>query len=101
VKSGATPTHYTPDGLAFDDGTELKADVIVFATGFAINMRELVGTIVGSKIESQLEDYWGLDSEGELRGAFTYTGRKFYSTPILTSQEYSAFFEPVTIGSLS
>jgi hypothetical protein len=65
VKSDANPTHYTPDGLAFDDGTELKAEVIVFATGFVGNMCEIVSTIVGSEIESQLGDFWGLDSEGK------------------------------------
>lgn len=71
------PTHYTSKGLAFSDGTEIKADVVVFATGFNGNMREMAGTIVGPQVESQLEDFWGLDSEGEIRGAFKHTGRKF------------------------
>ncbi|KAH8800359.1 dimethylaniline monooxygenase (N-oxide forming) [Xylogone sp. PMI_703] len=74
VKSNATATHYVPDGLAFSDGTELQADVIVFATGFIGNMRQLAGTIVGPQIENQLEDFWELDSEGEIRGAFKNTG---------------------------
>lgn len=26
--------------------------------------------ILGLKMESQLEDFWGIDNEGELRGAF-------------------------------
>lgn len=77
MKSDAAPTHYTSEGLAFSDGMEIKADVVVFATGFKGNMREMVGAIVGPQIEDQLEDFWGLDSEGEIRGAFKHTGRKF------------------------
>lgn len=41
------------------------------------NVRTIAGAIVGPEIEAQLEDYWGLDSEGEIRGAFKYTGREF------------------------
>ena len=85
MKSDALPTHYTPEGLAFDDGTEIKADVIVFATGFNCSMREMAGTIVGPEIEDQLEDLWGFNSEGEIRGAFKYTGRKFDVPVGLTS----------------
>ncbi|OAP62649.1 hypothetical protein AYL99_01876 [Fonsecaea erecta] len=74
VKSGSVPTHYTPDGLAFDDGTELKADVVVFTTGFVQNMRQIAGEIVGPQVADQLDDFWGLDAEGELRGAFKPAG---------------------------
>ena len=65
----------TATGLAFSDGTEINADVIIFKTGFLGNMRQLAGTIVGPEIENQLEDFWGLDKEGEPRGAFKPTGR--------------------------
>ncbi|OAL37634.1 hypothetical protein AYO20_03141 [Fonsecaea nubica] len=74
VKSGSSPTHYTATGLAFDDGTELKADVIVFTTGFVGNLRQIAGRIVGPEIADQLDDFWGVDAEGELRGAFKYAG---------------------------
>jgi hypothetical protein len=43
-------------------------------------MRQLVGSIVGPEIESQLEDFWELDSEGEIRGAFKNTGRELDET---------------------
>jgi hypothetical protein len=43
-------------------------------------MREIAGTIVGPEVESQLEDFWELDGEGEIRGAFKNTGRKFDKT---------------------
>lgn len=65
----------------------------MFATGFVGNLREMAGTIVGPEIEDQLEDFWALDSEGEIRGAFKYTGREFddalpdsISQPLTTMQ---------------
>jgi hypothetical protein len=80
VKSGGRLSHYTPDGLAFEDGTELKADVIVFTTGFVQNMRQIAGRIVGPEVEDQLDDFWGIDAEGEIRGAFKPAGRKYSPT---------------------
>lgn len=77
MKSGSPPASYTPDGLVLEDGTELKADVIVFTTGFVQNMRTIAGRIVGPEVEAQLRDFWGLNAEGELIGAFKYTGRKY------------------------
>jgi hypothetical protein len=77
VKSGSVPIQYTTNGLAFDDGSELKADVIVFTTGFVQNMRQIAGQIVGPEVADQLSDFWGVDAEGELRGAFKYAGRKY------------------------
>lgn len=82
MKSGSPPKSYTPDGLLLEDGTEVKADVIVFTTGFVQNMRSIAGQIVGPEIESQLLDFWGMDEEGELKGAFKYTGRKQPNNPL-------------------
>jgi hypothetical protein len=70
MKSNAIPTHYTPTGLAFSDGTEIPAEVIVFCTGFVGNMRTDVKRIFGKEVASQADDFWTLDSEGELKGAF-------------------------------
>jgi cation diffusion facilitator CzcD-associated flavoprotein CzcO len=72
----STPTSYTEAGILFDDGTELDADVIVFATGFEGNMRYLVRDIFGEEIAEQMGDFWGLDEEGEIKGAWKGTGRK-------------------------
>ncbi|KAH8816732.1 hypothetical protein F5884DRAFT_842242 [Xylogone sp. PMI_703] len=94
VKSGAIPIQYTEDGLLFDDGSELKADVIVFCTGFVGNMRHLAGAIVGPEIENQLEDFWGLNEEGEIRGAFKNTGHPgvwYVGGPIGVNRYYSRF----------
>ncbi|KAL9109087.1 MAG: hypothetical protein Q9227_006178 [Pyrenula ochraceoflavens] len=76
MKSNAPPTHYTSNGLAFSDGTELPADLIVFATGFEGNMRRMAAAIVGDEVAEQLDDWWCVDAEGELRGAWKPIGRK-------------------------
>ncbi|KAF2185908.1 FAD/NAD(P)-binding domain-containing protein [Zopfia rhizophila CBS 207.26] len=76
VKSGSAPVSYAANGLKFDDGTELEADIIVFATGYEGNMRLTASKIVEPKIAEKLDDCWQLDKEGEPRGAWKPIGRK-------------------------
>lgn len=59
---------FTRTGLLFKDGSILDADVIVLATGFEGNMRDAATKIVGTEIGSHLDEYMGVDAEGELRG---------------------------------
>ncbi|RAK97273.1 flavin-containing monooxygenase [Aspergillus ibericus CBS 121593] len=70
IKSNSHPTSFTPTGLLFADNTHLPADVVIFATGYKWNVRDTIGELFGPKIYDQVEDYWGLDKEGEIRGAF-------------------------------
>lgn len=70
MKSDAVPTHYTPTGLVFSDGTEIPASVIIFSTGFVGNMRTDVARLFGKEVASKADDFWGLDGEGELKGVF-------------------------------
>ncbi|KIX97660.1 uncharacterized protein Z520_06438 [Fonsecaea multimorphosa CBS 102226] len=74
IKSDALPTRYTEDGLQFSDGTEIQADVIVYATGFVGNIRQTVYETLGDDVATQVEDFWGLNHEGELLGAFKPSG---------------------------
>ncbi|KAF4534147.1 Flavin-containing monooxygenase [Lasiodiplodia theobromae] len=67
VKQG-TAESFTEKGLRFPDGSELEADVIVYATGFVGNVRYAATEIVGKEIGARLDDFWGVDKEGELRG---------------------------------
>ena len=76
VKSDALPVHYTRDGLMFSDGTELKADAIVFATGFVGTMKDTIRELLGSDVADRVEDFWGVNEEGELKGAFKPCGRE-------------------------
>ncbi|OAL29599.1 hypothetical protein AYO22_02013 [Fonsecaea multimorphosa] len=57
-------------GLAFSDGSETPADVVIFCTGFVGNMRTDVARIFGKDVAARADDFWGLDGEGELKGAF-------------------------------
>ncbi|PVH81485.1 FAD/NAD(P)-binding domain-containing protein [Cadophora sp. DSE1049] len=94
VKSDALPTRYLKDGLEFSDGTHLKADVIVFATGFEGNMRYLVKEIFGDELAELMGDYWGLDREGELKGAFKPCGHPamwYHGGTIGQARYYSRF----------
>ena len=76
VKSGAQITEFTAKGLAFDDGTTLEADIIIFATGYEGNMKMLAAPLLEEQVASKLHDYWKVDDEGEIRGAWKPIGRK-------------------------
>lgn len=80
VKSGGTIASYTKDGLMFEDGTELKADVIVLATGYRFAASEGLASIVGPKVAKEIDITRGFDEEGELRGLYKPCGRKSSST---------------------
>ncbi|KAK5702308.1 hypothetical protein LTR17_022422 [Elasticomyces elasticus] len=56
----------TGGGLLFEDGSKLDADVIVLATGFNHDFRDQARSILGD-IAEQMDDYWGIDAEGETR----------------------------------
>ena len=77
VRSGVVPVTYTETGLEMSDGSQIDADVIVFATGYTANVRETAKTMFGDSVGDSLEDFWQCDEEGESRGAWKYTGRKF------------------------
>ena len=77
VKSGSVPVRYTEDGLLFNDGSELQADVVVFTTGFARNHRDQVKATFGTEVAAKVEDLYGLNEEGELLGAFKPMERKW------------------------
>ncbi len=70
-------SRYDKDGLIFEDGSKIEADVIVYATGFVGNMRNSVRDLFGEEVASRVEDFWGLDSEGEIKGAFKPSGREY------------------------
>jgi hypothetical protein len=67
MKSGVPIETFTSDGLKFEDGEELRADVVVMAVGQDHDFRNQVGNITGSEFASKLDPFWGLDDEGELR----------------------------------
>ncbi|KAL9115691.1 MAG: hypothetical protein Q9227_000059 [Pyrenula ochraceoflavens] len=68
-------SHLVPDGLVLKDGQEVKADVIVLATGYD-NMRTSVKKILGDKVASYCKDVWDLDGEGEINAMWRYSGHE-------------------------
>jgi hypothetical protein len=40
-------------------------------------MKYVVEEIFGEEVAGQMGDFWGLDGEGELRGAFKGCGREY------------------------
>lgn len=73
VKQGTEIAEVKPHGLLFEDGTELEADEIVFATGYQ-NMRSTAKKIFGDQVADRVNDVWGFDEEGELRTMWRRTG---------------------------
>lgn len=75
LKSGCSVGHFTTHGLALDDGTELQADVVIFATGFG-DLRDSVRLVCGEEVAQKVGPLWGLDDEGELRGVWKDSGHE-------------------------
>ncbi|KAL6304078.1 FAD/NAD(P)-binding domain-containing protein [Sparassis latifolia] len=75
LKSGTTIDSFIENGLSCSDGTELAADVVIFATGYGkSDARDVVEEICGPKVRDVLKPVWGLDSEGELRSVWRESG---------------------------
>ena len=74
VKSGVPVATYTESGLKFEDGSEIKGDVVVTAVGQDHDYRNQVANITGREFASRLGEFWGLDEEGEVRGVMKPAG---------------------------
>ncbi|KAL4803067.1 hypothetical protein BDV18DRAFT_49310 [Aspergillus unguis] len=73
VKQGHEIKQVFASGLRFDDGSELHADEIVFATGYR-NMKTQTKAIFGEKVADRVNSVWGLDEEGEPRTIWRKSG---------------------------
>ena len=76
VKSDARIKGFVEKGLEFEDGEVVEADVVVYATGFRNDVREMTERLCGREVAEKVEGYWGVDTEGEIRGAWKPTGRE-------------------------
>jgi cation diffusion facilitator CzcD-associated flavoprotein CzcO len=65
IKQGKEIAKIVKDGIVFEDGSTLEADVIVLATGYD-NMRETARKIFGDKVAESVSDVWGFNEEGEI-----------------------------------
>jgi hypothetical protein len=73
IKQGKEISEIKPHAVTFEDGTELPADEIVFATGYQ-NMRGTARKIFGDELADSVKNVWGLDEEGEIRTLWRRTG---------------------------
>ncbi|KDQ27494.1 hypothetical protein PLEOSDRAFT_1104183 [Pleurotus ostreatus PC15] len=60
-------------GLKFDDGSELAADVVLFATGLG-DSKSAMTAVCDEEIYSKAGRVWGLDPEGEIHAAWRDIG---------------------------
>ncbi|KAJ3543109.1 hypothetical protein NM688_g5899 [Phlebia brevispora] len=73
VKQGTEPTLFTPTGLRFADGSELPAEVVIFATGYS-SMHDVNKELFGAETMQMAGEASGLDEEWEGRGGWRPTG---------------------------
>ncbi|GBE78965.1 FAD/NAD-binding domain-containing protein [Sparassis crispa] len=93
LKSGGSLESFTETGLRFSDGSQLAADVVIFATGFG-DPRDTVKDVCGPEVRDSLKPVWGLDDEGELRSVWRESGHDglwFAFGNLSLSRYYSTF----------
>lgn len=81
LKSGVNIAQIKPKSVVLSDGTELEADLIVYATGYG-SMNQWLADLISPEVADQLGKVWGLGSdtpkdpgpwEGELRNMWKPT----------------------------
>ncbi|PPR06695.1 hypothetical protein CVT24_013028 [Panaeolus cyanescens] len=73
LKSSTNIATFTDDSLVFDDGSEIKADVVIFATGQG-SSRDLITRILGPELAQRVPKMWGFNEEGEINGVWRELG---------------------------
>ncbi|KAJ7639050.1 hypothetical protein FB45DRAFT_740642 [Roridomyces roridus] len=73
LKNDSLIERFVPGGLKFEDGSELAADVVIFATGVG-DVRDNIRRVCGDEITNKCRPIWGLDAEGEIQGCWRDTG---------------------------
>ncbi|KAF7378261.1 Flavin-containing monooxygenase [Mycena sanguinolenta] len=73
LKNDSQIAVFNESGLKFEDGSELAADVVVFATGLG-NARDGVRKVCGDAVGDKCKPIWGLNEEGEINGAWRDLG---------------------------
>ena len=95
-------TEFTASGVTLDDGTELPADLVVFATGYG-SMNGWAAKLISQEVADKVGKCWGLGSdttkdpgpwEGELRNMWKPTQQEalwFHGGNLHQSRHYSQF----------
>ena len=95
-------SHLTEDSVVLDDGTELPADLVVYATGYG-SMNGWAADLMGQEIADKVGKVWGLGSdtakdpgpwEGEQRNMWKPTQQDnlwFHGGNLHQSRHYSLY----------
>ncbi|KAG6818697.1 hypothetical protein H0H93_002696, partial [Arthromyces matolae] len=75
LKSGSPIETFTETGIKFEDGSEIPADVVVFATGLG-DSRSHIRQLVSDDVFKNVKPIWGLNPEGEMNGVWRDIGVK-------------------------
>ncbi|KAL4245311.1 FAD/NAD(P)-binding domain-containing protein [Abortiporus biennis] len=75
IKNDSQIDRFTKTGLKFKDGSEVQADVVLYATGFS-DARDPLRAIVGEELGQKIPVIWGLTPEGEIKGVWRQLGLK-------------------------
>ena len=102
LKSGVSIERINPRSVTLTDGTELPADLIVYATGYG-SMNQFLADLVSPAVADRVGKVWGLGSgttkdpgpwEGELRNMWKPTQVEqlwFHGGNLHQSRHYSQF----------
>ena len=102
LKSGVEVARLTADSVVLNDGSELKADLVVYATGYG-SMNQWAGELISPEVADKVGRCWGLGSdtakdpgpwEGELRNMWKPTAQEnlwFHGGNLMQSRLYSRF----------
>lgn len=78
LKSGVEIDRLTEKEVIFSDGSALKIDLLVLATGY-LPLQEAVRAMFGNEVADRVGPIWGLGADGELRNMFSRTRQEgFY-----------------------
>ncbi len=102
LKPGVSVTAIKPDAVALSDGSELPADLIVYATGYG-SMNGWAAKLISQEVADKVGKCWGFGSdttkdpgpfEGELRNMWKPTqqeGLWFHGGNLHQSRHYSLY----------
>ncbi|MBB2972785.1 NAD(P)/FAD-dependent oxidoreductase [Mesorhizobium sp. RMAD-H1] len=102
LKSGQDVSHLTEDAVVLKDGTELKADLVVYATGYG-SMNGWAADLISREVADKVGKCWGLGSdtpkdpgpwEGEQRNMWKPTQQEalwFHGGNLHQSRHYSLY----------
>ena len=102
LRSGVEISHLTEDSVVLADGSVLKADLVVYATGYG-SMNQWAAQLISPEVADRVGKCWGLGSgtakdpgpwEGELRNMWKPTDQEnlwFHGGNLMQSRLYSRF----------